>query len=400
MKVNTKKSTTSNKKLILLGAVSVFLALLIVLLCVFIDPTDNNYNIVPDQFGPFSDKVYPLEVEDSIEARIKFKLSDQFTISNPQNNLIDSNADYVYEVSYGSYPIITTELDATRLTTAYAMSILDMTYDEAISFTSQDKTVLPHLVKYTVERNKNLGIDVDSDGKVTQTILNTKTEYADISIVSSDGLISLMYYAGECATDIVCKNFVNDAVVIFTSIDNPVDSISKKELKAIYNGEIEDWSELGGEDEEICKYERCKYSSAQKAFDIYVFDKYQEEKKWSEILDVPSHADDRQEYENTPFSIGYCLKSQFDVSYAKDKSIKILEIDDIYPDDENISTRTYPLTVPYYYAYKLNDEDDTAEQFVEWMQTDEGLKCIYSAGLIPTKNEEEYCFVEGELEVY
>lgn len=391
MKAKIRKS---NKKLMLITFIVVFIAFLILFLIEAIDKIPNDFE--SDQFGPFSNKTYELEVKDSIAAKTKFKLSEKSPISNTKNHLINKNADYVYELSYGSYPIFTTELDASRLTTAYAMSILDMTYEKAGIFTADDKTVVPYLFMYPVDRNINLGVNVENDGEISQTILSANQKYADISIVSSDGLISLKYYAKENNTDIVYKNFANDALVFFTSVDNPVESITKDELKSIYNGNIRNWKKLGGQNKRIKKYERYINSSAQEAFEIYVLDMYQQQKEWVEILNIENHKSDRQEYINSPQSIGYCLKSQFDVSYAKNKNIKILKINDILPKEETISNGTYPLNVPYYYVYKLIDEANTAGQFADWMLTNEGIECMYSTGLVPTYNEDEYIFSDGE----
>ncbi len=339
----------------------------------------------PDSFGPFSNKTYPLEVGESAKAKTKFKLSKTTSISNPENHLINKNVDCVYELSYGSYPIITTELGASRLTTAYAMSILDMTYEKARIFTISDKTVVPYLFMYPVDRNINLGITVEKNGKLSQSILYTENKCADISIVSSDGLTSLLYYAKESKIDLAYKNFANDALVVFTAIDNPVESICKDDLKAIYSGKIRNWKKLGGQNKMIKKYERYIHSAAQEAFEIYALDMYQQQKEWAEILDIEMHESDRQEYINAPNSIGYCLKSQFDVSYAKNDNIKILKIDNMLPTEENISGGIYPLSVPYYYVYKSKDTSNTAKQFVDWMLSDEGTTCLYAAGLIPVK---------------
>lgn len=382
MKARVRKLTISNKRLIVIAFVTILAAFSILFLFQFIDkiPTD----FVSDQFGPFSDKVYPIEVEESVIGKNQFKLSQRNPISDTKNHLIDDNADYVYEISYGSYPIITTELGATRLTTAYAMSILDMTYEKACLFTSEDKTVVPYLFMYPANRNINLGLSAENDGKICQTILDVN-ENADVSIVSSDGLISLQYYAEESNIDLVYNNFANDAIVVFTSADNPVESISKDELKAIYNGDIKNWKRVGGPNKKIKRYERSVFSPAQKAFEIYALDIYQQQKEWTEILDVKLHESDRQEYINSPYSIGYCLKSQFDLSYAKDDNIKILKINGVLPTEEKISNGTYPLSVLYYYVYKSDDKLDVAGKFADWMMSNEGINCIYSAGLIPVK---------------
>lgn len=382
MKVKFLNSKISTKKSVIITISVVLVAILMLFSFMVIDSIPSDFE--SDRFGPFSNKTYPLKVEESLEAKSKFKLSKSAILSDPESHLINKSADCVYELSYDNYPIITTQLDASRLTTAYAMSILDMSYDEASTFTMSDKTLMPYLVKYSVNRHINLGFTVEGNDKLSQSILYAENTQADISIVSSDGLISLLHYAKECNTDLAYKNFANDALVIFTSVDNPVESISKDNLKKIYNGKIKNWKKLGGQNRKIKKYDRYVHSAAQEAFEIHVLDMYQQEIDMLELLDVEMHEFDRQEYINSANSIGYCLKSQFDISYSKNDNIKILKIDNISPTEESISNGTYPLSVPYYYVYKTKDTFNTAGKFVDWMLSDEGTNCLYAARLIPT----------------
>ena len=42
-----------------------------------------------------------------------------------------------------------------------------------------------------------------------------------------------------------------EGFVFFVEEDNPVDGLSSDQLRAIYHGEITNWKEVGGKDQEI-----------------------------------------------------------------------------------------------------------------------------------------------------
>lgn len=381
-----------NKTLILLVVIALVVITTILGICIFFDSDDDNF--ISDQFGPFSSKTFPIVVEESPNAKTKFQLSER-VVTDESKVESGSVPIRLYEQNYGSYPIITTELDATRLTTAFAMSILDMDFETASIFTGDDKTVMPYLVKYDLGRQFTFDVKLDSDGKLCQTKIKCDNRSADISIVSS-GLLELMLWSEKTNTDIVYNVFASDALVIFTSSENPVDSITKDQLKDIYQGKIKNWKKVSGENKKIKKYERSVYSAAQMAFEAYALDVLIKENDWNEILNTSDKADDREEYINSSASIGYALKSQFNLTYTKDKNIKILKIDGAFPTEENILNGTYPLSVPYYYVYKLSDELSTGGQFADWIQSDEGENCMRAVGLIPTFSKKEYNVVDGK----
>ena len=379
MKVRINNRIPTKRMLLL--CLFVILAVFTVLICL----SDNSIykNFKSDQFGAFSTKSFPIKVGESPIAKTKFQLSDKVLISKSNNETGIASIE-MYNQSYGTYPIITTELDATRLTTAFAMSILDMDYETAKTFTTKDKTIMPYLVKYHVDRAITFDVTKDTSNKLCQTKLICNNVSADLSIIS-DSLPELIEWSKKEGKAIIYNAFATDAIVVFTSIENPVNSITKEQLKAIYEGKIKNWKKLSGENKKIKKFDRCIYSAAQRAFDAYVLGNIVSNNSWNEILNTSDKADDREEYVNSSNSIGYALKSQFDLTYAKDKSIKILKINNISPTEENILSGKYAFAVPYYYAYKSDDKLSIGGQFADWIETAEGEMCIKAVGLIPLK---------------
>jgi phosphate transport system substrate-binding protein len=87
------------------------------------------------------------------------------------------------------------------------------------------------------------------------------------------------------------------------------------------------------------------------------------------------------EYENSQASIGYTYKYYIDTLY-KNENIKVLKVNGVSPENENLKNKTYPFTTNYYGVIRKEDEQNTAGNFLKWMLSSEGQKCIEQAGYI------------------
>ena len=63
------------------------------------------------------------------------------------------------------------------------------------------------------------------------------------------------------------------AFVFMVNKDNPVDSLTKEQLKDIYSGKITNWSELGGPDEDIMSFQRNEDSVSQSCMNEFMEDR-------------------------------------------------------------------------------------------------------------------------------
>ncbi len=54
-----------------------------------------------------------------------------------------------------------------------------------------------------------------------------------------------------------------EGFVFVVSKDNPVESLTQQQIRDIYSGKITNWSEVGGNDEEIIPYQRNNDSGSQ-----------------------------------------------------------------------------------------------------------------------------------------
>lgn len=174
-----------------------------------------------------------------------------------------------------------------------------------------------------------------------------------------------------------------DAFVFITHKDNPVNSLTVEQIKKIYTGEIKNWKEVGGKDEKIRAFQREKNSGSQTAMENLVMG-------GADMIDpievkviegMGMLVDAVAEYENETASLGYTYRYYIDTLYKND-NIKTISVDGIAPTDDNIRSGAYPFTTSYYGVIRGGDEENIGGQFLDWMLSDEGQRCIAQAGYI------------------
>lgn len=174
-----------------------------------------------------------------------------------------------------------------------------------------------------------------------------------------------------------------DAFVFITHKDNSVENLTVEQIKKIYTGEITNWKEVGGKDEKIRAFQREKNSGSQTAMENLVMG-------GSDMIDpievkviegMGMLVDAVAEYENETASLGYTYRYYIDTLYKND-NIKTISVDGIAPTDENIRSGSYPFTTNYYGVIREGDENKIGGQFLNWILSDEGQKCVAQAGYI------------------
>ena len=69
--------------------------------------------------------------------------------------------------------------------------------------------------------------------------------------------------AKEKGTEFTYTPIGTDAFVFFVHKDNPIDSLTSEQIRNIYSGEITNWKEVGGKNEEIAAFQRNEGSGSQ-----------------------------------------------------------------------------------------------------------------------------------------
>ena len=193
-------------------------------------------------------------------------------------------------------------------------------------------------------------------------------------------------YAAKLGVELTIEPICFDAFVFITHVNNPVDSLTIEQVQKIYTGEIQNWKEVGGNDEKIVAYQRERNSGSQTGMEQMVMqDLEMINPKLATIVEgMGQLIDVVAEYENKSYSIGYTYLYYIENLY-KNSKIKVLMIEGIEPSHENIRNGTYPLSTNYYAIIRTEDKEDIGGKFLDWMLSDIGQQCIEQAGYIPLK---------------
>ena len=176
-----------------------------------------------------------------------------------------------------------------------------------------------------------------------------------------------------------------DGFVFITHKDNPVDSLTVQQIKDIYTGKITNWKEVGGNDEKIRAYQRVKNSGSQTAMEELVMEG--EPMVEAPIAFVPANMGSLvkavAEYENGSAAIGYTYYYYINNLY-KNADIKVLKIDGVSPEYENLISKKYPFTTAYYAVIRSDESEDSVyRKLRDYMLTDEGQEIVRMAGYCP-----------------
>ena len=189
--------------------------------------------------------------------------------------------------------------------------------------------------------------------------------------------------ARERGVTLVKKPFCLDAFVFIVNKNNPVDSLTVDQIRAIYTNMLANWDEVGGEQgKEIAAYQRPKNSGSQTAMEQMVMQGIPISGAFSNFVsdgmaDLVAQVGN---YDNGRYALGYSYLYYVDVLY-KSGDIKVLAIDGVLPTPENLCNGAYPFTTSYYAVHR--DDNQTAAAFADWLLSKEGQACVAQAGYVP-----------------
>ncbi len=179
-----------------------------------------------------------------------------------------------------------------------------------------------------------------------------------------------------------------EAFVFIVNKDNPVDSLTAEQIRAIYSGIYTNWAQVGGLDEEIIPYQRNEDSGSQNYMNDFM-DGYELMKPPSEytILEMGSLADHIATYDNAKNAIGYSVYTYAAQMYENSDQIKFVAVDGVVPSKETLADGSYPLLSNTYIIHRDNPSEKT-EKLIKWITSEDGQQCVLDNGYLPLKDME------------
>lgn len=175
-----------------------------------------------------------------------------------------------------------------------------------------------------------------------------------------------MEYAASKNVELEVVPIGKEAFVFFVNKDNPVDSLTSDQIRGIYTAEITNWKDLGGPDMLIDPLTRIKGSGSQTMMEYFM---KEEIKKSMNPLTVFGGA------------IGYSFRFYLSGMVAND-NVKMISVDGVDPDADNIRNGSYPLTTSFYAVYRKDNDNPNVTALVEWLLSDEGQTMIEDCGYV------------------
>lgn len=175
-----------------------------------------------------------------------------------------------------------------------------------------------------------------------------------------------------------------DALAVVVNPSNPVDSLTREQLEAIFRGKITNWKEVGGEDRKIVVYSRETSSGTYEFFKESVLDN---KNYMSGILSMPATGAIIQSVRQTKGAIGYIGLAYLN-PYVKPLSVSYDGgAHYALPSVETAADGSYPIVRPLYYYYDPSKES-VVEPFVSYVLSETGQASVLEQGFIPVKMED------------
>lgn len=163
-------------------------------------------------------------------------------------------------------------------------------------------------------------------------------------------------------------------VAVIVSGSNPVERLSKEQVRDIFTGAVRNWKSLGGPDTPIHVYIRDPVSGTNLGFrelamknDPYAADA-KEFTSYAQLADAVAH---------DPGGVGYSS-----MHLAKLGGVKGMRIDDKEPNAVNVNENWYPYSRMLHLFTNKTKETPTARDFALFVQRDPGQKILDELGFV------------------
>jgi phosphate transport system substrate-binding protein len=171
-----------------------------------------------------------------------------------------------------------------------------------------------------------------------------------------------------------------DGVTIYVNPSNSVKQLSMNQLKAIFTGQITNWSQVGGKNARIILYGRENSSGT------YTFFK-------ETVLKNQDFASSTATLPGTAAIVNAVLKDANGIGYGGygySKGVHVVGVSatdggtPITPSEQTVRSGTYPIS-RFLYIYLRNRPSGELKSYIDWILSDEGQQIVKKVGYFPLR---------------
>ncbi len=191
---------------------------------------------------------------------------------------------------------------------------------------------------------------------------NTTTLFDDLATGNLDALLVHTIPENEA---VWFNPVAVDGLVIIVHPDNPLTSLSRGAVQAVFNGRLTNWSALGGPDLPITLITRERGSGARTIFAQRIM---AEQRVSINAVLAAGDTAVQEEVAANPGAIGYTMMGSAE-------GVKVLRLDDIPAMPNTTTAQAYPLSVPLYFVSPAEPQGQL-RAWLAWLQSEVGQVAI------------------------
>lgn len=232
--------------------------------------------------------------------------------------------------------------------------------------TSMEK-VCEALAETFMEENQDVTVTVEYTGSSAgiESVTNNMCDIGNASRNLKDS---------EKEKGVVENIIAIDGIAVVVNPSTEVSNVTKDELIKIYTGEIKNWKQLGGKDENIVVLGREAGSGTRSAFE--------------ELLGIEDMCVYAGEIDSTGGVKAKVASTEGTIGYVSldvvDETIKALSLDGVEATEANIKAGSYLLSRPFVMATKgeISAQNELVKAWFDYINSEKGQEVIKSVGLI------------------
>lgn len=187
---------------------------------------------------------------------------------------------------------------------------------------------------------------------------------------------SLLDQQGQEGCETTLEELATDALVFVVHADNPVESLTVEQLRGIYTGEITNWKEVGGKNEEILPFQHSADTGGQALLERLVLDGQEMVSPPSTLDPVTYLQDATANYDNSPNAIGFTFYRHTQ-DLDQTQQMKLLKVNGVAPSAQAIGDHTYSLSATYYIAMDAQQpQASPTYALYHWMLSSNGQQLL------------------------
>lgn len=169
-----------------------------------------------------------------------------------------------------------------------------------------------------------------------------------------------------------------DGVCVVVHPSNPVTELTTTQIRAIYQGKISNWKEVGGPDLKIVAVSRDTSSGTYETFYNLVMNK---QEMAGSVEKVNSNPQAHAVVKTTKGAVGYV-----GIGFL-DTHVKGLKVDGVMPSRQTVATGQYPIARPLFmFTNGYPKLGSMTHKFCTFYLTETGQEIIEAKGFVPVTN--------------